>query len=292
MRILVLGCKGQLGRCLMDQLENTGHNVEYAAREHVDITDFESTKRYIVSFAPGCIINATAYTAVDNAEDNQQTADLINHLSVNNIAEICSVLDCWLVHVSTDYVFDGTSQLPYKEHDQTNPQSVYGETKLKGELAIQSSNCKHIILRTAWVFSEYGDNFLRTMVRLGAERDQLSVVGDQIGCPTYAQDLAKAIVNILPQLDSQNDCRGVYHFCGDQSSSWYQFAKFIFAQAKLAGLETPSVVNSIQTSDYPTKAKRPLNSVMDCSNILRVFGVSQSDWNRGVKIVLNTMSGL
>jgi dTDP-4-dehydrorhamnose reductase len=289
MKILLLGCKGQLGRCLMDQLEITDHEVSYTWREQIDITDFEAPKKTIVSIAPDFIINSTAYTAVDKAEDDQQTADLINHLAVKNIAGICSNLDCWLVHVSTDYVFDGNSEVPYKEDDETNPQGVYGKTKLKGELAIQSSKCKYIILRTAWVFSEYGSNFLKTMVRLGTEHDQLSVVGDQIGCPTYAQDIAKAIVTILPQLDSQKDCWGVYHYCGDRSSSWYNFAKYIFSEAKLLGLEIPSAVHSIQTSDYPTKANRPLNSVMDCSNILRVFGVSQPDWSQGVKAVLNTM---
>jgi len=290
MKILILGSKGQLGRCLNDQLVNTDHEVFLMSRDQMDIADFEATKSQFLNIGPEVVINATAYTAVDKAEEEREIANLVNHLAVKNIAEVCNKVDCWLIHISTDYVFDGTSDAPYKENDKANPQGVYGDTKLKGELAVHASGCKHVILRTAWVFSEYGSNFLKTMVRLGAERDQLSVVGDQIGCPTYAQDIAKAIVNILPQLDSQNECGGTYHFCGDQSGSWYHFAKFIFAQAKLAGLETPSVVHSIQTSDYPTKAKRPLNSVMDCSNILSVFGVSQSDWKQGVKTVLKTIS--
>ena len=200
MKILVLGCKGQLGRCLNDQLINTDHEVIYTSREQIDIADFEVTKSKILEISPDLIINATAYTAVDKAEEDQKTANLINHLAVKNIADICNQLECWLIHVSTDYVFDGNSKVPYKEDDETNPQGAYGETKLKGELAIQASGCKHIIIRTAWVFSEYGNNFLKTMLRLGAERDELSIVGDQIGCPTYAQDIARSIIATLPYL--------------------------------------------------------------------------------------------
>jgi len=290
MKILVLGCKGQLGRCLNDQLVNTDHEVFFMSRDQIDIADFKATKSQFLNIAPEVVINATAYTAVDKAEEEREIANLVNHLAVKNIADICNKIDCWLIHISTDYVFDGTSDAPYKEDDKANPQGVYGDTKLKGELAIQASECKHVILRTSWVFSEYGSNFLKTMVRLGTECDELSVVGDQFGCPTYAQDIAKAILDILPQLDSQIVSGGTYHFCGDQSSSWYKFAKYIFAQAKEVDFETPSVVHSILTPDYPTKANRPLNSVMDCSNILSVFGVSQSDWKQGVKTVLKTIS--
>ena len=245
MKILVLGCKGQLGRCLNDQLTNTDHEVIYSSREQIDIADFEVTKSKILEFSPDLIINATAYTAVDKAEEDQKTANLINHLAVKNIADICNQLECWLIHVSTDYVFDGNSKVPYREDDQTNPQGAYGETKLKGELAIQSSGCKHIIIRTAWVFSEYGNNFLKTMLRLGAERDELSIVGDQIGCPTYAQDIARSVVELLPQLNSW-EYNGVYHYCGDQPCSWYDFANAIFDQAMTNNLKIPSIVKSIK----------------------------------------------
>ena len=227
MKILVLGCKGQLGRCLNDQLKSTDHQVIYSSRDQIDISDFKVTKSKILEHSPDLIINATAYTAVDRAEEDQETANLINHIAVKNIADICNQQDCWLIHVSTDYVFDGNSKIPYKEDDQTNPQGTYGETKLKGELAIQISGCKHIIIRTAWIFSEYRNNFLKTMLRLGAERNELSIVGDQIGCPTYAQDIARSIVEIVPQLNSRKD-NGIYHYCGDQPCSWYDFANAIF----------------------------------------------------------------
>ena len=288
MKILVLGCKGQLGRCLNDQLTNTDHEVIYTSREQIDIADFEVTNTKILEFSPDLIINATAYTAVDKAEEDQKTANLINHLAVKNIADICSQQGCWLIHVSTDYVFDGNSKVPYKEDDETNPQGVYGETKLKGELAIQSSGCKNIILRTAWVFSEYGNNFLKTMLRLGAERDELSIVGDQIGCPTYAQDIASAIVQIIPQLHLQKHC-GLYHYSGDAPCSWYDFAKAIFDQAKINNLKTPIKINSIDTSAYPTPAKRPAFSVLDCSKIHNEFGISLSNWDDGIKQIIGKL---
>ena len=288
MKILVLGCKGQLGRCLNDQLTNTDHDVIYTSREQIDIAEFEVTKNQILKASPDLIINATAYTAVDKAEEDQKTANLINHLAVKNIADICNHLECWLIHVSTDYVFDGNSDVPYKEDDETNPQGAYGETKLKGELAIQASGCKHIIIRTAWVFSEYGNNFLKTMLRLGAERDELSIVGDQIGCPTYAQDIARSIVEIVPQINSRKD-NGIYHYCGDQPFSWYDFANAIFDQAMAHNLKIPSIVNSIETSAYPTPAKRPAFSVLDCSKIENDFGVHASNWHGGIKQVFRKL---
>ncbi|MDA8944029.1 dTDP-4-dehydrorhamnose reductase [Porticoccaceae bacterium] len=288
MKILVLGCKGQLGRCLNDQLVNTENEVIYTSREQIDIADFEVTKNQILKTSPDLIINATAYTAVDKAEEDQKTANLINHLAVKNIADICNQLECWLIHVSTDYVFDGNSKVPYKEDDETNPQGAYGETKLNGELAIQSSGCKHIIIRTAWVFSEYGNNFLKTVLRLGSERDELSIVGDQIGCPTYAQDIARSIVEIAPQLNSRKD-NDIYHYCGDQPCSWYDFANAIFDQAMTNNLKIPSIVNSIETTAYPTPAKRPAFSVLNCSKIENDFGVHASNWYGGIGQVISKL---
>ena len=288
MKILVLGCKGQLGRCLNDQLINTEHEVFYTSRKQIDIADFNQTKNQVLKISPELIINATAYTAVDKAEEDQKTANLINHLAVKNIAEICSQLKCWLIHVSTDYVFDGNSNVPYKEDTKTNPQGVYGETKLYGELAIQSSGCKHIIIRTAWVFSEHGNNFLKTMLRLGLDRDDLDIVGDQIGCPTYAQDMARSIVEIIPQLNSRK-YNGIYHYCGHQPCSWYDFATAIFDQAIGYNLKIPRIVNSIETSAYPTPAKRPAFSVLNCSNIENEFGVHASNWRDGIGQVISKL---
>jgi len=286
MKILILGCKGQLGRCLYDQLKNEDHEVIYTSRAQIDITNFELTKKQVLEISPDILINATGYTAVDKAEEYKETANLINNLSVANIAKICDQLGCWLIHVSTDYVFDGKSIIPYKENDKTNPQSVYGETKLKGELAIESSGCKHIIIRTAWVFSEYGNNFLKTMLRLGSKLDELSVVDDQVGCPTYAQDIAKSIIAIFPHLYFDKDIQGIYHFCGDKPCSWNYFAKIIFSEAKFFGNKIPDSVKSINTNNYSTPAVRPSYSVLDCSKIHSYFGINSSDWKLGVKKVV------
>jgi dTDP-4-dehydrorhamnose reductase len=291
MKILVLGSKGQLGQCLNDQLAITEHDVVYTSRGKIDIAEFEVTKTQILKISPDIVINATAYTAVDKAEEEHQVAERINHLAVANIASICKQLDCWLIHVSTDYVFDGHSEVPYKEDNPTNPQGVYGGSKLKGEAAIESSGCKYLIIRTAWVYSEYGNNFLKTMLRLGADRDELSIVGDQIGCPTYAQDIAKSIVSILSCLDLKDSSSGIYHYCGDEPCSWYDFARAIFLEAEVQGLKTPSYVKSITTADYPTPAIRPAYSVLDCTKIESVFDVTRSNWRDGIKIVIDRLQG-
>ena len=291
MKILVLGSKGQLGQCLNDQLAITEHDVVYTSRGQIDIAEFEVTKAQILKISPDIVINATAYTAVDKAEEECQAADRINHLAVANISNICNQLDCWLIHVSTDYVFDGNSEVPYKEDNPTNPQGVYGDSKLKGEAAIEASGCKYLIIRTAWVYSEYGNNFLKTMLRLGADRDELSIVGDQIGCPTYAQDIAKSIVSILSCLDLKDSSSGIYHYCGDEPCSWYDFARAIFLEAEVQGLKTPSYVKSITTADYPTPAIRPAYSVLDCTKIESCFDVTRSNWRDGIKIVIDRLQG-
>ena len=287
MKVLVLGCKGQLGRCLKDKLIGVNYEVTYTSRDEIDIVDFEETRIKIKNLVPDVIINASAYTAVDKAENDKITADLINHLAVDNLAAICFELGCWLIHISTDYVFDGNSIVPYLESDKTNPQGVYGHTKLAGELAIQSSGCKYLIIRTAWVFSEYGNNFLKNMLRLGAEQDELSVVGDQIGCPTYAQDMAKAIISLMKQIKLKSPNSGIYHYCGDQLCSWFEFAEVIFEEARISGLQTPSLIHQIRTSDYPTAAERPRYSVLDCHKIRNTFGINTSDWKLGVKNIVS-----
>lgn len=281
MKILVLGSSGQLGKCLNDQLDMTKHEVIYASSKEIDITDLMLTKKQVIEISPDVIINAAAYTAVDKAEEDKKNANFINHIAVKNIAKICASLKIWLIHISTDYVFDGKSITSYKETDKTNPQCIYGKTKLQGELAIMSSGCKHIIIRTSWVFSEYGNNFLKTMLHLGKERDELNIVGDQIGCPTYAQDIAKSIVRLISSLKTKNT-NSLFHFCGDDPISWYDFAVEIFKKAKLRNLKTPSLVKSIKTSSYFTAASRPSFSVLDCSKIDNEYGIKASNWRYGI----------
>lgn len=281
MKILILGSSGQLGKCLKDQFQNSSHKLIFSCREDIDISNFELTKILITKIAPDLIINASAYTAVDKAEENEEYANVINNLAVKNIAKICNDIKCFLIHISTDYVFDGHSNKPYKEDDKINPQSVYGFTKLAGELAIQYSGCKHIIIRTAWVFSEYGNNFLKNMLNLAEKFSELNVVDDQIGCPTYAQDLAKLVVNIVPVIDLQKN-NAIYHYSGNTSCSWYEFANEIFNYAKTKNLKIPKKINALKTCDYNTLAKRPMFSVLDSSKVESEFNVSASDWKKGI----------
>jgi dTDP-4-dehydrorhamnose reductase len=288
MKVLVLGRNGQLGRCLEDQLITTAHQTFFTSRPELDITDLRATRDKISRVKPDVVINPAAYTSVDAAEAEPEEADLVNHLAVANIAQICADVGSVLIHFSTDYVFDGEANVPYKEGTRTNPLGVYGKTKLLGELAIQQSGCKYLVIRTAWMFSEYGNNFVKTMLWLGTEKDELSVVGDQVGCPTYAQDIAKAIVHMLAYLDDEKTF-GVYHFCGDGQCSWYQFAYETFQEAKQFDLGTPNHLHSISSTEYPTPAKRPNYSVLDCNKSLKVFGILPSDWKAGISNVLSLL---
>ena len=282
MKVLVLGANGQLGRCLVDQLVDSDHESIFTSRLELDIADFLSTRSKITQISPDVVINASAYTSVDDAEVELEQADLVNHLAVANIAQICADIDSVLVHISTDYVFDGNASIPYLEEAQTNPKTVYGQTKWLGELAVQQSGGKYLIIRTGWVFSEYGNNFMTTMLRLGQQRNELSIVGDQIGCPTYGQDLAGAIIAIVAKIESKVYEYGAYHYCGDRPCSWYEFAGAIFNHAKQHGLKVPSRIHSISTADYPTPAKRPSYSVLDCSKLLAEFGIAASNWQKGI----------
>lgn len=289
MKILVLGCKGQLGRCLNDELLNTGYEVCYTSRDQIDVSNITDTKSKIKEIAPNIVINATAYTAVDKAEEDHEQAYLINHLAVASIANVCRELDCWLIHVSTDYVFDGTSSVPYKESDRTNPQGVYGQSKLMGERSVELSGCKYLIFRTAWVFSEYGDNFLKTMLRLAETHDMLRVVDDQIGCPTDAHEIASVMVSTLEYIEAASCTSGIYNICSDSPCSWYDFAKKIFDAARVLGLPAPNKINPINSSKYPTKAIRPSYSVLDCSKIQESFNVKPFSLDKGLFLAMSRL---
>ena len=289
MKILILGSQGQLGRCLYDQFSQTDYDLIYHSRADTDIADFTETSENLIALNPDIVVNAAAYTAVDLAETHESLAYQVNHFAVDNLANQCEKIGSFLIHVSTDYVFDGTASRPYKEQDKTSPQSVYGASKLAGEIAIQRTDCRFLIIRTSWVFSEYGNNFFKTMLRLGGERETLSIVGDQIGCPTYAQDIASLIVDLIPRIEAGSVESGIYHFSGDTACSWYQFAKEIFAQADQLGYRTPKQIQSIATKDYPTPAKRPGYSVFDCTKIENTFNISRSNWRFGIDRVLSIL---
>ena len=286
MTILVLGSGGQLGRSLFNHSGLNRDNIIFSSRADIDIANLEVTRKKIKKLRPDIIINASAYTAVDKAEDDQDNAYMINYLAIKNIASLCKEIGSGLIHISTDYVFDGTSKVPYLEKSKTNPQSVYGKSKLQGELAIQSSGCKYLIFRTSWVFSEYGSNFLKTMLRLGLSMDELSIVEDQIGCPTYAPHLAGAIVSSLDYL-KKNQLKEIYNYAGNSSCSWAQFADSIFKEALRVGIlkKVPNILR-VRSDKYITRAARPKNSQLNSLKFECKFKYNASDWTEGLKLSL------
>lgn len=278
MRVLLTGADGQLGRCFQDSLPE-GWVIKETDAKTLDITNRLTVISEVESFKPNIIVNAAAYTAVDKAETETNIAALVNIDGARNLAEAANKVKARFIHISTDYVFDGTSSIPYVEDDRTNPLGIYGKTKLDGELAIQQVNPSAIIIRTAWVFSEYGNNFVKTMLRLGIDRDKLGVVADQRGCPTYAGDIANTIFQLLQH---ENVVGGVYHYCGSKEVSWFEFAKAIFHQAEKDGYMGKPSVFAITTDDYPTPAARPSYSVLNCRKIKQYPLVAESDWEEAL----------
>lgn len=279
MKILITGCNGQVGHCLVKQLEGKAE-VLAVDKEQLDITDQEAVFLVVSEFVPDYIINAAAHTAVDKAEEEVELSFAINRDGPMYLAEAAESCGAVMLHISTDYVFDGTGEAPYQEIDTVGPQGVYGESKLAGEQAVAKACAEHLILRTAWVFGEHGNNFVKTMLRLGQDRDALSIVGDQIGGPTYAGDIASALITMIDYIEKEGAPQwGVYHFSGMPYASWYEFAEQIFSAAKNKSVlaQTPNL-SSIPTSAYPTPAKRPANSRLDCEKIHQQFGIKPSDW--------------
>ena len=289
MRILVTGKNGQLGKSI-NKIVNTGNGKNnyqqdnefiFVGREELDLSKKESIASYFDNNNFDVIINCGAYTAVDKVEEEQELANQVNHLAVKQLANIANEQKAKLVHVSTDYVFDGESNKSYTETDETNPINVYGKTKLAGERALQEAMPNNaIIIRTSWVYSKFGNNFVKTMLRLGKERDEINVVSDQIGSPTYATDLAGVILEIIKNKEFKEvgQKTQVYHYSNAGKVSWYDFAKEIF---KIA--EVSCKVNPITTQQYPTPAQRPKNTLMNKAKIAKTFSVGISDWKESLK---------
>jgi dTDP-4-dehydrorhamnose reductase len=271
MVVLVTGGTGQLGQALQFvAAEYPEIQFHFASSSEADITDKGSLAEVFEGLKPDFCVNAAAYTAVDKSESEPEKSALINVTGAKNLAEICKATDATLIHISTDFVFDGSKQSPYSEADTTNPQGVYGQTKLLGEHAIENTGGKYYIVRTSWLYSQFGSNFMKTMLRLASQRDSLTVVNDQIGTPTNAVDLAHAIVKII--LSAKHEY-GIYHYSNEGVASWYDFAKKIF-EINAINID----LSPIPTSQFPSPAKRPAYSVLDKSKIKRVFGVSVPDW--------------
>ena len=274
--ILVTGANGQLGNCLRDVLATDENlDVTYTDVAELDITDREEVDHFIRENHFDFIVNCAAYTAVDRAETDDLKAAAINTVAVGNIAQAAAKHNVKVIHISTDYVFNGESYRPYEENDEPYPRSIYGRTKLEGEGLLTSFCQDALIIRTAWLYSEYGGNFVKTMLRLASEKEEINVVADQIGSPTYAGDLAKAIHHIIRH---RKWAPGIYHFTNEGVASWYDFTQAIY---EIAGKHTR--VNPIPTSQYPTPARRPLYSVLSKIKIKNTYGVDIPYWRDSLK---------
>jgi dTDP-4-dehydrorhamnose reductase len=281
MVVLVTGALGQLGQAIQFIAPNhLNINFVFCNSSDLDITNKENCTAIFQTIQPDYCINAAAYTAVDKAESEPNKAQLINVVGAKNIAEACQEFDTKLIHISTDFVFDGTKKSPYNEMDLSNPKGVYGQTKLDGEKAIQEVLSNYYIIRTSWVYSQFGNNFMKTMLRLASERDTISVVNDQMGTPTHAIDLAEALVQIMITDNRQPtiDRSGIYHFSNEGQCTWYDFAAEIFRVNALSINLQP-----IPTSSYPTPAERPKYSVLDKTKIKSALGVEVNDWKKSLK---------
>ncbi len=282
--ILVTGANGQLGSEFREfEQAYPVYNFYFKGSKELDITNHIAVNNFVKSTNISVIINCAAYTAVDKAESDIELSSKLNHFAVENLAKIAKVRSIKLIHISTDYVFNGTNHIPYTESDNTNPQSVYGNTKLGGEQAMQKiAPTNSIIIRTSWVYSSFGKNFVKTMLRLASEKKELGVIVDQVGTPTYARDLAKAILNIIPKLENKDI--EVYHFSNIGVCSWYDFAKAIFTYK-----EIDIKVNAIETSQYPTVAKRPFYSVLNKNRIEKKFQIEIPNWRDSLKECLQKL---
>jgi dTDP-4-dehydrorhamnose reductase len=300
MNILLAGSSGQLGQELSPVLASLGavtlvdRNVSAGDRETVkqDLAALNRVEILLNRTRPDIVVNAAAYTAVDQAENDTATAFRLNAELPGCLARWCERNDRLMVHYSTDYVFPGNSDRPYRETDPAGPLNVYGESKLAGELAVSASGCRHIILRTSWVYSTHGNNFVLTMLRLARERPELNIVSDQKGCPTWARNLARVTGRLISQVGTGNheDLLGLYHYCDSGVVNWYDFAHAIFSTAQDVGLlrELPRMT-PVQTSAFPQLAERPLYSVLDSSAVREAFGVEAAGLNESLQSCLEEL---
>jgi len=281
-RVLIIGKTGQVARELARQEWSAHFNVTQLGREQCDLSGIASIVRIVEAHTPDIVINAAAHTAVDRAESESELATLVNGRAPGELARICAKIGAALIHLSTDYVFDGTKHGAYVENDPVNPLSVYGRTKEAGEAAIRAAHDKHIIVRTSWVFSAHGENFVKTMLRLAATQPELRVVADQHGAPTAARDIARALATIAEAIAVGKAQWGTFHFTSAEPTTWHGFAEAI-----VAGLgPTRPKVTPITTAERPTPARRPANSVLDCGRIRQAYGLPQPSWRAALAEVL------
>lgn len=269
--IVIFGASGQLGQCLKSVANAEGiTSIFFPVESEANILDKEALKKIFETHKPAWIINCAAYTAVDKAEDEIELARKINKIGAENLSDVCDEYGSVFIHTSTDFVFKGDKATPLNEDDIAEPINVYGLTKLEGERAVTSKLEKYFILRTSWLYSEYGNNFVKTMLRLGSERDELKIIADQVGTPTYAMDLAECILNII---STNSNAYGLYHYSNEGVASWYDFAKAIF---DISGSKVKAL--PISTWEYPTRAARPAYSVMNKAKIKQTFNIEIPYW--------------
>ena len=291
MRVLVIGCRGQVGAALMRARWPKDIDLAGAARPDCDFTNPTSIEHVVSQAAPDIVINAAAYTAVDKAESDPAAAFAVNTTGPEILATTCARRGAPLIHLSTDYVFDGTADRPYRENDPISPLNVYGASKAAGEAAVRSRQPQHVIMRTAWVYSAVGQNFVKSMLRLGREREVVCVVSDQRGTPTAAADVASSIVKIASQLvGTRDDLQpwGTYHFTAAGDTTWHGFAEQIFQQQQKIAGHRPKL-RAITTAEFPAAARRPANSRLDCERVERVFGIVRRPWQQAVDEVVNEL---
>ncbi|MDB5527034.1 MAG: dTDP-4-dehydrorhamnose reductase [Devosia sp.] len=284
MRVLILGGSGQVGWELQRSLASLGE-VFVAPRAALDLCDPGSVGRIMGERRPDAVVNAAAYTAVDDAETHPQQADAINHRAVDMLARLAASQGCWLVHYSSDYVFDGSGRDPFAETSPTGPLNEYGRSKLAGDEAIAASGCKHLILRTSWVHAPRGKNFVRSILKLARERDHLRVVSDQHGAPTSAELIADVTARALEQTMRNEAQSGTYHIAAAGETSWHGIARHVVTEASRLGADLklePEAIEAIGSADYPTPAVRPLNSRLQTKRLRDAFGLTLPDWQQGV----------
>jgi dTDP-4-dehydrorhamnose reductase len=287
MRVLITGSNGQLGSEIKELATNY-KKLDFVFKDlpDLDICDFEVLQAFIIDHKINAVINCAAYTAVDKAEEDAEIAEHVNSIGVSNLVNALQTVNGKLIHISTDYVFDGDHFLPYKESDSVSPIGVYGETKREGELVVINSDIEAIVIRTSWLYSAYGNNFVKTMLRLGNEKEKLNVIFDQVGTPTYAADLAEACLEILSKNDAKINSKGnIYHFSNEGVASWYDFA---IAIMKMGTIEC--VVSPIETREYPTLAKRPHYSILNKAKIKNDFGLEIPYWRDSLEKCIEKLS--
>ena len=283
-----------LGRDLQSRLQNAGYNVKGFDIDELDITQPEAILPLFEPFSPDLVINCAAYTAVDKAESEPELAFAVNRHGPANLSDACKKLEVPLIHISTDYVFDGNAKRPYREDDPVDHLGVYGQSKWAGEEAVRSRLKEHLIVRTSWLYGVHGNNFVKTILRLAREKDELRVVDDQEGCPTWTGELADtllAMVNLISK--NMGDAPwGTYHYCGAGTASWYDFARAIVDEASQRESLKALHLSPISTSEYPTPAKRPKRSVLDCTKTERTFGTRRRHWQEGLRLMLEELYNL